>query len=60
MNNGKVRIYELLKELNLENKDILGVCKRFNILVKSYSSIIIELEVELICIIVENLFYFFS
>ncbi len=28
MNNGKVRIYELSRELNLDNKDILAVCER--------------------------------
>ena len=42
MNNGKVRIYELSKELNLENKDILAICDRLSILVKSHSSTITE------------------
>ncbi|MDE5087077.1 MAG: translation initiation factor IF-2 N-terminal domain-containing protein, partial [Trichodesmium sp. St16_bin2-tuft] len=55
MNNGKVRIYELSKELNLENKDILGVCKRLNISVKSHSSTITESEAELIRTTAENL-----
>ena len=54
MNNGKVRIYELSKELNLENKDILGVCKRLNISVKSHSSTITESEAELIRTTAEN------
>ncbi len=40
MNNGKVRIYELSKELNLDNKDILEICDRLNIAVKSHSSTI--------------------
>ena len=40
MNNGKVRIYELSRELSLENKDILAVCERLNIAVKSHSSTI--------------------
>jgi translation initiation factor IF-2 len=46
MNNGKVRIYELSKELNLENKDILDICERLNIAVKSHSSTIAESEAE--------------
>ena len=44
MNNGKVRIYELSKELNLENKDLLGICEDLNIVVKSHSSSISEAE----------------
>ncbi|WP_373544743.1 translation initiation factor IF-2 [Chamaesiphon sp.] len=46
MNNGKVRIYELSKELNLENKDLLGICEDLNIVVKSHSSSISEAESE--------------
>ena len=46
MNNGKVRIYELSRELNLDNKDILAVCERLNISVKSHSSTITESEAE--------------
>ena len=38
MNSGKVRIYELSRELNLENKDILTICDQLNISVKSHSS----------------------
>lgn len=44
MNNGKVRIYELSKELNLDNRDILAVCDQLNISVKSHSSTITETE----------------
>jgi translation initiation factor IF-2 len=44
MNNGKVRIYELSKELNLDNRDILAVCDQLNIPVKSHSSTITENE----------------
>lgn len=40
MNNGKVRIYELSKELNLENRDILAICDQLNISAKSHSSTI--------------------
>ncbi|MDJ0515541.1 MAG: translation initiation factor IF-2 [Trichodesmium sp. MO_231.B1] len=55
MNNGKVRIYELSKELNLDNKDILAVCQRLKISVKSHSSTITESEAELIRTTAENL-----
>ncbi|MEB3290002.1 MAG: translation initiation factor IF-2 [Leptolyngbya sp.] len=44
--NGKVRIYELSKELNLENKDILAICDRLDIAVKSHSSTIADSEAE--------------
>lgn len=43
-NNHKVRIYELSRELNLENKDILAVCDQLNIAVKNHSSTITEEE----------------
>lgn len=46
MNNGKVRIYDLSKDLHLENKDILDICDRLNISVKSHSSTISESEAE--------------
>jgi translation initiation factor IF-2 len=46
MNNSKVRIYELSRELNLENKDILSICEGLNIAVKSHSSTITESDVE--------------
>lgn len=46
MNNGKVRIYELSRELNLDNKDILNICEGLNISVKSHSSTITESEAE--------------
>jgi translation initiation factor IF-2 len=46
MNSGKVRIYELSKELNLDNKDILAICERENISVKSHSSTITDSEAE--------------
>ncbi|MGB3297350.1 MAG: translation initiation factor IF-2 [Phormidesmis sp.] len=44
MNKGKVRIYELSKELELENKDILAICEKLDIAVKSHSSTISEEE----------------
>ncbi len=46
MNSGKVRIYELSKELNLDNKDILAICDRLSIAVKSHSSTIAEAEAD--------------
>ncbi len=42
MNSGKVRIYELSKDLNLDNRDILSVCEQLNIQVKNHSSTISE------------------
>ena len=42
MNNGKVRIYDLSKELNLDNKELLAICDQLNIAVKSHSSTISE------------------
>jgi translation initiation factor IF-2 len=44
MNTGKVRIYDLSKELNLENKDILAICSNLDIAVKSHSSTISDAE----------------
>jgi translation initiation factor IF-2 len=44
MNNSKVRIYDLSKELNLENRDILSICEDLDIAVKSHSSTISEPE----------------
>ncbi|MGH8002628.1 MAG: translation initiation factor IF-2 N-terminal domain-containing protein, partial [Brasilonema sp.] len=46
MNNGKVRIYELSKELNLDNKELLAICDQLNIAVKSHSSTITESEAQ--------------
>ena len=46
MNNGKVRIYDLSKDLHLDNKDILDICEQLNISVKSHSSTITEAQAE--------------
>jgi translation initiation factor IF-2 len=46
MNNGKVRIYELSKELNLDNKDIKDICDRLDISIKSHSSTITDEQAE--------------
>ncbi|MEH1838703.1 MAG: translation initiation factor IF-2 [Nostoc sp.] len=55
MNNGKVRIYELSKELNLDNKELLAICDQLNIAVKSHSSTISESEAESIRTAAEKL-----
>ncbi|MBC1268216.1 translation initiation factor IF-2 [Trichormus variabilis FSR] len=55
MNNGKVRIYELSKELNLDNKELLAICDQLNIAVKSHSSTISESEAESIRAAAEKL-----
>ncbi|HBE20202.1 MAG TPA: translation initiation factor IF-2, partial [Cyanobacteria bacterium UBA11367] len=39
-------IYELSRELNLDNKDILNICEGLNIAVKSHSSTITESDVQ--------------
>lgn len=54
MNSGKVRIYELSRELNLDNKDILAVCEQLNISVKSHSSTISDSEAERIRVAAEK------
>lgn len=46
MNNAKVRIYDLSKELHLDNKDILDICEKLNIAFKSHSSTISESDAE--------------
>ena len=44
--NDKVRIYELSKKLNLDNKDIKEICEQLNIAVKSHSSTITAADAE--------------
>ena len=44
--NNRVRIYELSRELNLDNKDIIEACEQLNIAVKSHSSTITESDAE--------------
>ncbi len=44
MSNGKVRIYDLAKELNRDNKDLLTICEKLAISVKSHSSTISDEE----------------
>ncbi|MFZ9739338.1 MAG: translation initiation factor IF-2, partial [Prochlorotrichaceae cyanobacterium] len=46
MNNSKIRIYDLSKELSLENRDILSVCEQLDIPFKSHSSTISEEDAQ--------------
>jgi len=46
MNNSKVRIYQLSRELNLDHKDILATCAQLNIPAKSHSSVITQADAE--------------
>jgi KaiC/GvpD/RAD55 family RecA-like ATPase len=48
MNKNKIRIYELSRELKLDNKELIAICNQINIAVKSHNSTITESEVELI------------
>ena len=41
---GKIRIYELSKDLNLDNKDVLNAARKLAIAAKSHSSSISNLE----------------
>ncbi len=41
---GKIRIYELSRDLNLDNKDVLDAAKKLSISAKSHSSSISDLE----------------
>ncbi|MCL6751449.1 translation initiation factor IF-2 N-terminal domain-containing protein [Nostoc sp. CCCryo 231-06] len=46
MNNDKLRIYELAKELNLDSKKLLLICEKLKIVVKSHTSTISESDAE--------------
>jgi translation initiation factor IF-2 len=46
MNSGKIRIYDLARELNLDNKDILVLCEQLDISAKSHSSTIADVDAE--------------
>ncbi|MBE9222223.1 translation initiation factor IF-2 [Cyanobacterium stanieri LEGE 03274] len=46
MKNGKIRIYDLSKELALENKDVLEICSQLSIDVKTHSSTISESQAQ--------------
>ncbi len=55
MNNGKLRVYELAKELNLDSKKLLVVCEKLKIVVKSHTSTISEADAERIRLAVNKL-----
>ncbi|MBG1240009.1 translation initiation factor IF-2 N-terminal domain-containing protein [Nostoc sp. NZL] len=55
MNNGKLRIYELAKELNLDSKKLLLICEKLKIIVKSHTSTISESDAERIRAIANKL-----
>ncbi|MEH2069575.1 MAG: translation initiation factor IF-2 N-terminal domain-containing protein [Nostoc sp.] len=55
MNHGKLKIYELAKELNLDSKKLLAICEKLNIAAKSHTSPISESEAECIRLAVNQL-----
>ncbi|MBW4644469.1 MAG: translation initiation factor IF-2 N-terminal domain-containing protein [Goleter apudmare HA4340-LM2] len=54
MSNGKIRIYELSKELNVDSKKLLVICEQLNIAVKTPTSTISQLDAEHIRIITKK------
>ncbi len=46
MNQDRIRIYELSKELNLNNQELLALCARLNIAARSHSSTISQFDAE--------------
>ncbi len=46
MNQNRIRIYELSKELNLDNQELLALCAQLNIAAKSHSSTISEFDAD--------------
>lgn len=46
MDNDRVRIYDLSKELKVDNKELLAICNQLNIAVKSHSSTIRDADAE--------------
>ncbi len=46
MNQNRIRIYELSKELNIENQKLLALCARLNIAARSHSSTVSEFDAE--------------
>ena len=51
---GKVRIYELSKDLGLDNKDVLDAAEKLSIAAKSHSSSISEAEAGKIRTLLSN------
>ncbi|MDG2990241.1 translation initiation factor IF-2 [Candidatus Synechococcus calcipolaris G9] len=46
MSSGKVRIYDLSKELSLDNRDLLAICEQLGVAYKSHSSTISDDDAE--------------
>ena len=46
MNQNRIRIYELSKELNIDNRELLALCARLNIAARSHSSTISQFDAE--------------
>ena len=46
MNQDRIRIYQLSKELNLDNQELLKLCARLNIVARSHSSTVSEFDAE--------------
>ncbi|HEY9845954.1 MAG TPA: translation initiation factor IF-2 N-terminal domain-containing protein, partial [Candidatus Caenarcaniphilales bacterium] len=46
MDNSKIRIYQLSRQLNLDNKEVLAVCAQLKITVKTHSSTITKLQAD--------------
>ena len=46
MNQNRIRIYELSKELNLDNQELLALCTQLNIAAKTHSSTISEFDAD--------------
>ena len=46
MNKDRIRIYQLSKELNLDNQELLALCAQLNIAAKSHSSTISEFDAD--------------
>ncbi|MGF1990947.1 MAG: translation initiation factor IF-2 N-terminal domain-containing protein [Nostoc sp. ZfuVER08] len=55
MNHGKLRIYDLAKELNLDSKKLLAICDKLKIVAKSHTSSILESEAERIRLAINKL-----
>ncbi len=54
MSNDRIRIYDLSRDLNLDNKSVLELCDRLNVSYKTCSSTITEEEAERIRQAVQN------
>ena len=46
MNQDRIRIYQLSKELNIDNRELLALCAQLNIAARSHSSSISEFDAD--------------